>query len=64
MSFPENVKKIRTDAKLSQSAFAKLLGISRATINRWENGSQFPSKLAYKILDEYCMKNGLETDLK
>lgn len=64
MSFPENVKKIRTDAKLSQSAFAKLLGISRATINRWENGSQIPSKLAYKTLDEYCIKNGLETDWK
>lgn len=38
MSFPDEIKKIRIDSQLSQDAFAKLLGVSRATINRWEQG--------------------------
>lgn len=59
MSFPDAIKKIRTDAGLSQDAFAKLLGISRATINRWEQGTQEPSALAIHTLEEYCRKRGI-----
>lgn len=54
MEFSSAIKKIRCDAGMSQDAFAKLLGVSRATINRWEKGSQEPSALAMIILRDYC----------
>lgn len=63
MSFPETVKKIRTDTHLSQDAFAKLLGVSRATINRWEMGTQKPSQIALHLLHEFCEKNGISIDM-
>ena len=38
MSFAEKVKFVRTELKLSQEDLARELGVSFATINRWENG--------------------------
>lgn len=60
MIFSETVKKIRNDSHLTQQAFAEALGVSFATINRWENKQQKPSKLALRILDDYCRDNGIE----
>lgn len=60
MSFPDEIKKIRIDSQLSQDAFAKLLGVSRATLNRWEQGSQIPSKIALHLLKEYCREHDIE----
>ncbi len=62
MSFSEKVKAIRINAALSQDSFAKLLGVSRATVNRWEMGTQEPSQIALHILNEYCEKNGISLD--
>ena len=54
MSFAEKVKFVRTELKLSQEDLARELGVSFATINRWENGSYNPSRLAKKAFEEYC----------
>ena len=40
------IKQIRNDLNMSQSEFAKRLGVSFATVNRWENGHSVPSKIA------------------
>ncbi len=45
------ILKMRRTMGLSQEAFAHLLGISWATVSRWENGKYKPSQLAVeKIL--------------
>jgi transcriptional regulator with XRE-family HTH domain len=56
------VKKIRKKMCLTQTQFAKKLGVSFATVNRWENSRHAPSKLVqerislltspYKIISE------------
>ena len=56
MSFAERVKFVRTELKLSQEDLASELGVSFATINRWENGSYNPSRLAKKAFEDYCEK--------
>ena len=43
---PEEIKKLRTKLKLSQEGFARILGISCQTVNRWERGLSKPSGLA------------------
>jgi DNA-binding transcriptional regulator YiaG len=45
-NFPERVKGIRRQLGLSQEELAHALGVSFATVNRWENGKTSPSKLA------------------
>lgn len=59
MDFAEKVKYVRTMLKLSQEDFAHELGVSFATINRWENGNYNPSRLARKAFEEYCKKNNV-----
>lgn len=59
MDFAKKVKYVRTTLKLSQENFAHELGVSFATINRWENGNYNPSKLARKAFEEYCEKKNV-----
>ena len=44
--FASKVKALREQLSLSQEDLAKALGVSFATVNRWENGKTQPSKLA------------------
>lgn len=42
----DHLKKTRINLGLSQEEFGHLLGVTGATINRWERGTFKPSKLA------------------
>ena len=51
--FSEQVKKVRQKLALSQEELAHALGVSFATINRWENGKTSPSKLALRQFEQF-----------
>ncbi len=55
-SLPAVVKEIRRQLRLSQEDLARELGVSYATVNRWENGQSKPSRLAKAQLDAFCKK--------
>ena len=57
MDFPDFVKSVRKDLKLSQADLAKALNVNFTTINRWENGHVVPSNLAMKSFVDYCQNN-------
>jgi transcriptional regulator with XRE-family HTH domain len=40
---PEEIKALRERLHLTQEAFAGILGVSFATVNRWENGKTVPT---------------------
>lgn len=63
MSFAENIKKIRRKAFLTQEAFAKQIGVSYTTVNRWETGKSKPNLKAMKLIDDYCKKNSIDFDV-
>lgn len=46
----EEIFDLRTTLGMTQSQFAKLVGVSFATVNRWENGHVKPSPLAENVL--------------
>ncbi len=50
------VKEMRRQLDLSQEDLARQLGVSYATVNRWENGQSMPSKLAKAQLKAFCGK--------
>lgn len=54
MVFAEQVKMVRKILNLSQEELAHELGVSFATVNRWENASYNPSRLAKKAFDDFC----------
>tara|TARA_R110001583_G_scaffold193470_1_gene362046 strand:- start:9883 stop:10089 length:207 start_codon:yes stop_codon:yes gene_type:complete len=51
--FANTVKNLRAQLGLSQEDLSKKLGVSFATINRWENGKNHPSKLAKKQFEQF-----------
>ena len=55
----EQIKKARQKAFLSQSAFAKELGVAYSTINRWETGKSKPNLSAMKAIKDFCLKNDI-----
>ena len=56
MTFGEKVKKVRLQLFLSQEKFAKQLGVSFATVNRWEKGVCEPNYEGQKAFHEFCKK--------
>ncbi|MGD8846187.1 MAG: helix-turn-helix transcriptional regulator [Desulfobacteraceae bacterium] len=53
---PALVKEVRRQLSLSQEDLARELGVSFATVNRWENSHVKPSKLARAQLEHFCAK--------
>ena len=62
MEFEQVIYKIRIKTLLSQSAFAKEIGVSFSTVNRWESGKAKPSYEALKKIKEYCDRNSIPFD--
>jgi len=54
--FSSIVKKIRDQLGISQEDLARELGVSYATVNRWENGQCKPSKLAKAQFENFCTR--------
>lgn len=42
MNLADNLKKIRSDNKLSQEQLAEKLGVSRQSVSKWESGQAYP----------------------
>lgn len=63
-NLPALVKEVRRQLALSQEDLARELGISFATVNRWENGQVKPSKLAKAQFDAFCDKMKKQGRLK
>jgi putative transcriptional regulator len=59
LNFDETIKSIRRKSLLSQSDFAKALGVSFSTVNRWENGKAAPKLCTLKLLNTFCAENGI-----
>ena len=52
-SFSGMVAVMRRQLALSQEDLARQLGVSYATVNRWENGRNVPSRLAKARLNAF-----------
>jgi SNF2 family DNA or RNA helicase len=56
--YAERIKQFRTHRGLTQQALAERLGVSFATVNRWENGQTKPSQLSWNRLRQMEMEVG------
>ena len=57
MDIGATIKEIRIKSLLSQADFAKELGVSFSTVNRWEKGKAVPGFKALKRIRDFCTKN-------
>lgn len=60
MKFADGIKELRQKCLLSQADFAKEIGVSFSTVNRWEKGKSNPNYKTLKRIDEYCKSNSID----
>ena len=56
------IHEIRERLNVSQDDMAKMIGISYATVNRWENGHSRPGKAAQLRLYDICREKGINLE--
>ena len=56
------IYEIRGQLNASQEDLAKMIGISFATVNRWENGHSTPNKAAQLRLYDICKERGVDLE--
>lgn len=64
MGFCNDIREIRQKCFLSQEAFAKELGVSFATVNRWESGKTKPTYKTMKLIDDFCKSHSIDFDIR
>ncbi len=47
----DEIRAIRNHAGMTQSTFANYLGVSKKTVEAWENGRTHPTGPAYRLLE-------------
>ncbi len=63
MEISSEIKRIRQSTMLSQEEFARELGVSFATVNRWETGRAKPTYRTLRLIDEYCKNHNISFDV-
>ncbi|MFV0503725.1 MAG: helix-turn-helix domain-containing protein [Lachnospirales bacterium] len=59
MGFDLKIREIRIKCLLSQADFAKKIGVSFSTVNRWENNKAVPNYQTLTKIKNFCISEGL-----
>jgi type I restriction enzyme M protein len=59
---PQLLQEIRVKLNFTQEQLAERLGVSFATVNRWENGLNIPQKSARKIIERLATESGISLE--
>lgn len=62
--YQKMIVSLRNKLILSQVEFAKLLGVSFASVNRWERGHHEPTIKVKRKIIELCKKHKVELMMK
>ncbi len=60
MNIATEIKRVRQSSMLSQEELARELGVSFATVNRWETGRAKPTYRTLRLIDEFCKKRNID----
>lgn len=62
MNYAKLTKKLRDKLILTQTEFAKLLGVSFTTVCRWEKGIHVPTIKVKRKIAELCKENKIKME--
>ena len=62
MNWSKIIRDLRNKMLLSQTELADLLGVSFASINRWENGHNEPTIKIKRKIKELCQRENVDID--
>lgn len=62
MDYSRLLKKIREELLISQTDLANMLGVSFASVNRWENHKTEPTLSAKRAIRDLCKKKHISME--
>ncbi|MFA6796795.1 MAG: helix-turn-helix transcriptional regulator [Bacilli bacterium] len=62
MNYSLGIKELRNTLIITQEELAKILGVSFASVNRWENKKSIPTTKVRRKLNALCLKNNIHID--
>lgn len=60
LSFSDQVKHVRMVLQLSQTELAAQMGVSYATVSRWERENRKPQLAMLGKFYSFCLRNGID----
>lgn len=62
MNWTGIIKAIRSKLFITQTELAEMIGVSFASVNRWEQGHHEPTMKAKRKLAEICRQNNINME--
>ena len=62
MNWPKIIKAIRAKMFITQTELAEKIGVSFASVNRWEQGYHEPTMKAKRKLAQICREIGIDME--
>lgn len=62
MKYSNLIKALRNQLLLTQEELAKQIGVSFATVNRWEGGRHEPTMRYRRLIRSLCKKAGIKEE--
>lgn len=62
IDYQKAVRELRDKLIMTQHEFAKMLGVSFASINRWESGANKPTTEAKRKIIALCKENKIKLE--
>lgn len=62
MDYSLLIKRIREEMLITQMELAEMLGVSFATVNRWEKGHHVPTIKQKRAIRDFCKKHKIEPE--
>lgn len=64
MNYSEQIKAIRESLLVTQTELAEMLGVTFATVNRWEKGHHEPTIKQKRAIRELCRKHKIRWEVQ
>lgn len=64
INYQKAVKELRDKLIMTQLEFARYLGVSFSSINRWESGANKPTTMVKRKIVKLCKMNNIELEEK
>lgn len=62
MNYGKTIKQIRETLLVTQVELSQMLGVSFATINRWEKGHHEPTITQKRKIRDFCEERGISME--
>lgn len=60
MNYSDQIKAIRENLLVTQTELAEMLGVTFATVNRWEKGHHIPTIRQQRAIRDLCRKKRIK----